>query len=997
MTKDKVGAVLVIGGGIAGMQSSLDIADSGFRVYLVEKKPGIGGAMSQLDKTFPTNDCAMCIMSPKLVAVGQHPDIQLVTGAELEKVEGEAGNFEVTLLKRPFRVIREKCTGCGICAQNCPVEAIDEHNEGLTSRTGIFIKYPQSVPMTFFIDGEKCIGCGVCQGVCKAEAIEYEQKEEHIKLKVGSIVLAPGFEKFDASLKKEYGYGVFSNVVTSLEFERILSASGPYRGRLLRPSDGEIPKKIAFIQCVGSRDEHTNAYCSSVCCMYSTKEAIIAKEHAPGTETHIFFMDMRAFGKEFDDYYKRAMEEGVHFTRCRVASIEEKEDKNLIVRYVEGGEPKEEEFNLVVLAVGLRPTKEAEELSKKLGIELNNYKFCSTKVFSPVETSRPGVLVTGAFASPKDIPDTIAQASGASAKATGIISSERGKLVTVKEYPPEMDASGEARIGVFICHCGINIGGVVNVPEVVEYTKTLPNVVYVENNLYTCSQDTQGRIRAKIKEHNLNRVIVASCTPRTHEPLFQNTCREAGLNPYLFEMASIREYCSWVHMHEKGKATEKAKDIVRMAVAKARLLEPLKRSSLDVTRSALIIGGGLSGMTAALELAEQGFESFLVEKDAELGGNLRHIQYLLDGKENPQEQLRSIVGKVRSNSKIKVYTNASVKSFEGYIGNFRTVISHDGKDEEIKHGVVIVATGGTEYKPKEYLYGKSKNVITQVELEQELAKGKLDAKTVVMIQCVGSRTKERPYCSRICCSEAIKNALKIKEINPDARVYVFYKDIRTYGFREDFYKEASSKGVIFIRYDDENLPEVGVDPNGKLRVTVKEPILDKKIVLEPDLLVLSAAILPHPSSADLAKILKVSMSKDKFFLEAHMKLRPVDFMTEGIFLCGLAHSPKFIDESISQSLGAVARACNILSKKKLESEALIAQVSDRWCSGCEVCISVCPYGARVMDEERGIAVVTEALCQGCGACAVACPSGTSKLRGYKEKQIFSIIDSATEA
>ena len=1000
-TTDKIGAVMVVGGGISGMQSALDLADQGFKVYLVEKQPSIGGVMAQLDKTFPTNDCAMCIMAPKLVATGRHHNIQLITNADIAIVDGQAGNFTVTVKQRAFRVDTSKCTGCGSCAQKCPIEAADEYNEGTKVRKAIFVRYPQAVPLVYSIDPEKCIGCGICAEECKAKAVQYDQKEKVLEIKVGSIILSPGFDEFNARLKTEYGYGAYQNVVTSIEFERMLSATGPYFGSVLRPSDGDIPEKVAFIQCVGSRDEHCgNEYCSSVCCMYSIKEAVIAKEHGGNIKPSIFFMDMRAFGKEFDEYYNRAQKEyGIRFVRSRIASVaEDTKTRNLVLKYTEGGEPKEEVFNLVVLAVGLRPPADAEALSRIMKFRLNDDGFCQTSVFSPVETSRPGIFVGGAFSAPKDIPMTVAEASGAAAKAATEISPARGTLVTKKEYPKEMDVIGqEARIGVFVCHCGINIGGVVKVPDVMEYAKTLPNVVYAEQNLYTCSQDAQERIKEKVKEHGLNRIVVASCTPRTHEPLFQNTIREAGLNPYLFEMANIRDQCSWIHMHEPKAATRKSKDLVRMAVAKSRLLEPLENLTLKVNQQALVIGGGVSGMTAAMELARQGVKVHLVEKEKVLGGNLAKLHYLPSG-DDPKAFLEKLTREVTSNPNIKVHLGAKIMNIDGYVGNFKTRLE-DGS--EMEHGVVILAIGGQEYRPEgEYLYGKNKGVVTLLEFRDRLSKGEAKGNTYVFIQCVGSREDKHPNCSRVCCTGTMTAAIKVKEKDPNAKVYVLYRDIRTYGFREKYYKEASQKGVTFIRFEDGDKPKVE-DKGGKLEVHVKEDDTGKEVVLRPDYLVLASGTRPQHDVEDLAPMLKVPVTKEGFFLEAHMKLRPLDFATEGVYLAGLAHGPKFVDESIAQALGTVARAMTVLSKTTLEAEGIVASADESLCNGCGICVPICEYKAMEIvadkkDPKKKMVDINVGLCKGCGACVGACPSGALTQKGFRDDQIYAMIDAALE-
>jgi heterodisulfide reductase subunit A len=996
-----VGAVLIVGGGISGMQSALDLAESGYMIYLVDKSPSIGGAMAQLDKTFPTNDCAMCIMAPKLVSTGRHHNIKLITNAEIENVSGESGNFQVTVRKMNRYVDETKCTGCGICTQKCPVEVPDEYNKELKVRKAIYVRYPQSVPLIFKIDKEYCIGCGNCERYCRAGAIKYDQEEEILELNVGSIILSPGFKEFQLSKKREYGYGRFLNVISSLELERMLSATGPYGGMLLRPSDGKVPKNIAFIQCVGSRDKNTgNTYCSSVCCMFAIKEGVIAQEHTPGLECTIFFMDMRAFGKEFDDYYIRAEKEHkIKFIRNnRIAKIEEDPiTNNLKLNFIKGGKLETAEFDMVALSVGMEAPEDAKILAEKFGIELNKFNFSDTNIFTPMETNRPGIFVSGAFSAPKDIPDSVAQASGAAGNVNTIISDARGSLITEKEYPPELDITGqEPRIGVFICHCGINIGGVVDVQSVVEYAGKLPGVLYTEHNLYTCSQDTQEKIKEKVKEHNLNRVIVASCTPRTHEPLFQNTIREAGLNAFLFEMTNIRDQCSWVHMHEPELATEKAKDLVRMAVAKAKLIEPLQRKPIEINPNGLIIGGGLSGITAALSLRKQGFGVHLIEREPELGGHLKNLYYT-NNNDDIQEYLQSLKDAIEADPDLKVYTSAKIKSVTGCIGSFTTTIEQNGTEKNLEHGIIIVATGGKEYKPTEYLYGQNPRIITQLELERRIANNELgESKKFVMIQCVGSRNEERPYCSRVCCTEAVKNALKIKEKIPNSEVIILFRDMRTYGFREDFYTEAAGNGVHFIRYYEDSLPEVKLE-NGEVNVFAKEHLIDQVIHLKPDYLVLSTATIPDPENEILSQHLKVPLSKDKFFLEAHMKLRPVDFATEGVFLCGLAHSPKFIEECIYQANGAVARAVTILSKKFIEGEATISVVNETKCIGCGTCVDTCEYGApELVKREDGTLVshVNEALCKGCGACAVACCNGAITTKHFDNNQIMSMVEAA---
>lgn len=1468
MTQEKSGAVLVVGGGIGGMQASLDLTESGFKVYLLEKDVSIGGTMSQLDKTFPTNDCSMCIMSPKLVEVARNPNIEMITHADLLSLEGEPGNFTAAIARHTKRVDPEKCTGCGLCTQNCPLEVLSEYNEGETGRSAIYINYPQAVPSTYVIDKEdppcaiacpihldvreyvgliaegryeeslaiirnklpfpsvcgricshpcetmclrgrkvdepiaiaslkrfvadyeeksgkpipvpavhekreekiavigagpagltcandlalkgyhvhifeklpvpggmlsvgipdyrlprrvldkeidaikalgvdvstgvafgkdktfedlkkegfkavffavgahknqalnipgedldgvmpgvdflrdinlgnletlsghvivigggnvaidaarsalrvgaesveicyrrsrkempaneeeieealqegitirylvspveivgkdgrvsgvrmirmrlsdpdetgrrrpipvkgsefvlkadsvipaigqridvqlleslgfdltrrgtpkvdtitlqtnlpdvfaggdlvtgpamaidamaagkraavsidryikgqdlkagreldevffpvedvregiekeprvpmpevdiskrtktfeevqlgfteemavreakrclscrRCLGCGICADVCEANAIDYTLPPVVERVNVGAVILSPGFDEYDPIHKGEYGYGRYQNVVSSIEFERMLSATGPFSSTVMRPSDGDIPQKIAFIQCVGSRDTD-HPYCSSVCCMYATKEAIIAKEHLEGIETTIFYMDIRAFGKGFDAYYERAQSQfGVKYVRSMISRVSEiPETGDLVLTYLsEDGALKNEVFQMVVLSVGLQPSREGVKLSNRISVDLNGYGFCDTHPFTPVSTSRPGVFVCGAFQGPKDIPETVSQASSAVAYAAGILEEARGTELVHEELPEELNVEGqEPRIGVFVCHCGVNIGSVVDVPSVRDYAKTLDGVVYAEDNLFTCSQDTQDRIKERIKEHNLNRVVVASCSPRTHEPLFQATIRQAGLNKYLFEMANIRDQCSWVHMHTKSEATEKSKDLVRMAVASARELVPLHEKTLPIIKKGLVIGGGVAGMTAALKLSDQGYEVFLVEKEPELGGNLRNVYFTIEGKD-VQAFLSKMIEEVTQNEKIHVITNALIVDFSGTQGNFSTgiMVAPGMYYRKLEHGVVIVATGGEELKPNEYLYGENDHVMTQLEFERQLVKEpqfSLSQNIVVMIQCVGSRNEERPYCSRVCCSTAVKNALRLKDKNPDAQIIVLYRDIRTYGLMEPYYREARRRGVIFVRYNPEEKPEVSVT-DGRLTVQFFEHVIKRKITIFPDTLVLSSATIPRENE-ELALMLKVPRMADGFFLEAHMKLRPVDFATDGIYVCGLAHSPKNISESIAQAAAAAARAGTVLAKDYISVGGVVAVVDEEKCAACLTCVRVCPYSVPVINE-RGKAEIDPVKCHGCGVCAGECPGKAIELQYFRDVQVIAKCD-----
>lgn len=1008
MNPKPLGAVMVVGGGIAGIQASLDLAESGFYVYLVEKSPGIGGTMAQLDKTFPTNDCSMCILSPKLVECDRHLNIELMTQSEIVDVSGEAGKFAVSVKKSPSYIDPEKCIACGHCADKCPRKVDDVFNAGMGKRKVAYIKYGQTVPLKYVIDGENCIylqknRCKACEKFCPTDAINFEDAEKQVTVNVGAVILAPGFSPFDPSTIESYGYSQIPDLVTGIEFERLLSANGPCMGHLVRPSDNKEPKKIAWIQCVGSRNTNRckNGYCSTVCCMYAMKQALVTAEHltADDPEMTIFFIDIRSHGKEFERFYERAKQSGVRFLRSLPHIIMPgKNSVGVSMAYLtDAGERVDETFDMAVLSVGLEAPGSAEEISKRLALKQNKYRFIETYSFSPVSSNRKGVYVTGAMAGPKDIPQAVTEASAAAAVSAGALASARGTLAKKKTYPVERDiGNDDPRVGVFVCSCGINIAGVVDVAAVTEYAKTLPHVMFAENNMFTCSTDTQNLITETIKEHNLNRVVVAACSPRTHEPLFQDTLKESGINGYLMEMANIRNQDSWVHQNDPETATAKAKDLVRMAIAKATLSDALPEISVNVTQSALVIGGGIGGITAALGLADQGFMTVLLEKEGRLGGNALKVKTTWRG-ESIQKMLAESIARAEQHPNITVYKNAALDSATGSVGNFVSNVNVNGTVHEIRHGAAVVATGALEHEPAEYLYGEDHRVMTHLQfddwIEQNVSTVK-DSSAIAFIQCVGSRESQRPYCSRICCTHSVKSAIQIKTEHPDCRVYIFYRDMRTYGQREDLYRRARELGVIFVRFSVDRKPEVFTE-DGKLFVKAPDPVLKRHLKIRVDSLILASAIVARQDNHNLVELYKCGMNADGFLNEAHPKLRPVDLSAEGIFAAGLCHYPKPIEETIAQALAAAGRAGVLLSKKTLRLPGTISKHNRDLCMSCLACYRGCPFGAIYIDEDGRVSH-NEVKCTGCGICAGVCPAKAFQVQNARDDQVIAMVEAYAE-
>ncbi|MBM4288600.1 MAG: 4Fe-4S dicluster domain-containing protein [Deltaproteobacteria bacterium] len=924
----------------------------------------------------------------------------------------------------PFGEFSEVCRTCGACAFVCPtghiadvgqisgktpLPKLSEFNVGLTARGNIYRLYPQAVPNTPAIDPSNCIqiltgDCGACAQACLSQAIEFDQKPEQMTVNVGSVVLAPGFKTVDARLLGTYGYGNYPNVVTNLEFERLLSPGGPTTGHVKRASDGREPAKIAWIQCAGSRSVSPGAkeYCSSYCCMAALKQALIAQEHVgPGLETTIFFMDMRTSRKEYEKYLERAKDQGVQLIRCRPHSIDEiRGSHDLRITYVtEAGEVQDEVFDLVVLSVAMETSGQTRQLAADLGVQLDEYDFIDSSCFTPVTTSQPGIYACGVALGPKDIPETVLDASAAATAATRLLAPARGTQVKKKFYPPERAvAQEEPRVGVFVCNCGINIGGFVDVPAIAENAREIPGVAYVQENLFTCSQDAQKQMAEKIQEHNLNRVVVAACSPATHQAIFQDMMRNAGLNKYLFEMANIRNQCSWVHQGEPDKATGKCKDLVRMAVAKATLLDPLEYLQVDINKRALVIGGGLAGMNAALSLADQGYEVHLVERLDRLGGNARRLLASWKG-EIIQPYLDALVEEVNRHPRITVHYWSIVEEVAGTVGNYRSRLS---TGQEIEHGIVVIAIGAEPLRPSGmYLYRRHPNVLLTLDFDRELARKSQrisDAKAVAFIQCVGSRIPERPYCSRICCKHSVENAVRLKETYPEMEVAIIYRDLRTDGKLEKLYKKARDLGVLFLSYTLDDPPQVDYEGD-QILITVKDQVLQKPVRLSVDILTLATAVIPH-RNAPLAELYKIPLNAEGFFNEAHAKIRPVDAATEGVFLAGLCHYPKFIHEAVAEGLAAASRANTILSQDYLELEATISRPVDEHCDGCAFCVDACPFQAITLLEYmkdgtvKKTVEVNEVLCKGCGSCMATCPKQGIYVAGFTLVQLGAQVEAA---
>jgi len=997
--------VLVIGGGVGGIRTALDLAEAQKNVVLIDKANAIGGLMTLLDRTFPTNNCDLCTLSPALSESSRNQYIQLMTLTRIVRLEGEPGNFTATLVTSPRHIDMERCTACGECRKQFP-ECVD-FNPGLDHRAPTCMRYPQATPQAFSIDMSRCADPKALVACCPAGAILADDPEREVRLQVASVVLAQGAAIFNPAELDSFSYGKDPDVVTSLEYERILSASGPTQGSLVCPSDGRVPAKIAWIQCVGSRGLQKGAvsYCSSVCCMFALKEAMVTKERFHDSiDTAVFYMDMRTFGKDYERYYDRSRDVSrVRFVRSRPHSVFRKPGQDQLSVTFSGDETselKEELFDLVVLSTGFRVTDDLRQTAECLGIGLNAHGFAQTGCFDPVATSRSGVYVCGMFEGPKDIPETMIQASAAACRASAHVPASALVSESDSEVIPERDVTEEApRVGVFICDCGENIGGVIDIPQLAAFAAKLPGVSIAEGVGHGCSRESMQHIEEAIESNKLNRVVIGGCSPRTHETRFQDLLRRCGLNKYLVEIANLRDQDTWVHLDHPKEAAAKARQLIWASVQSVKKARPLADNRLPINRDILVVGGGVAGMSASLRLADQGFKVFLAERHSMLGGVANLVRRTLEG-EDVQTFIRDLIQKTQSHPNIQVIQNAIIVDHSGMPGLFKTGMQVGPQMfyRQIAHGVTILATGALPNRPDGYLLGRHAAVMTQLDADALLADVPTKVSNwnnVVMIQCVGSRQPDNPNCSRICCQAAVKNALRILDIQPEARIFILYRDMRTYGFQEDYYQEARKRGVIFVRYEPAQPPEVNEAQN-QVEVAFTDPILGRRMEVIADALLLSTGFVSDDeSSEELAAIFKIPRTPDGYFLEDHIKLRPVDFSKPGFFMAGTAHSPRLIRESIAQAEASAARAQTLLSRDSINLGAAIARVDSKKCAACLVCVRACPFGVPFINAD-GYSEIDPSKCHGCGVCASECPAKAIQLMQFEDDQILAKLSGLLE-
>ena len=989
--------IVVIGGGIAGLTASITAAENGDEVLLIESSSSIGGMLERLDTWFIDDACGMCQILPQFSSDEKldrclrrdfyHPKIKIKTLTKLEKAEETEEGMLLTLKRKPRYVDEIKCIGCQLCEEVCPEEAPDIFDKGLTKHKAIHTLYKGSLTKSYYIDKNICTECGKCVEVCPTKAIDLNQKESLEKVLAKSVVITAGFSEIDPSTLTSFGYGRFKNVLTSLDFERLISRTGLHPEELKRPSDGKTPQKVALIQCVGSRDKE-RAYCSSACCMYAIKEARKIKQLSKETDVSIFYMDIRTFGKGHYRYYTDTEKMGVTFKNFRIPSVTEDSEHNIIIKYEENGKIKIEKYDLIILSTGQEIKEDTKNLLDAIRVKHDEYGFITPEDFQTVRTSKSNVFAAGSIIEPKDIENSVIEA-----RAAGFLASTKkwteNKSEDNEQVPIDYNI---AKFAIFICTCGGTINKFIDTKKIKESMENYPGVVLVKELDLICQDDKLKKITETIKNNGITRVIFATCSPAKYEILIRNAISRIGFNQAMLEIFPLREQVAWAY---DSNGEDIAIQRIKAIVEKMRFAVPLDTITAKGTPRAAVIGGGLTGMTAAISLSSKGVKVELIEKSEQLGGTANNLSTTLEG-ENVSNYIKELSTKINDDSNITVYYNSEVTGFSGSAGNFNVEINTQEDVKRLPVGAIIIATGAEEYKPTEYLYGKDKRIITQLELEKRFLDTQSEIqnlKSIVMIQCVGSRNDEHPWCSKVCCSDAIKNALKLKEKNKDINITILYRDIMTYGKKELKYTEAREKGINFIKFTKSDEPRVTLDENGKIIVKTNDTVLSRELQFEPDLLVLSTGIVPR-NNKNLSEILGVSLDDDGFFSGSNPKFRPLESEKAGIFFAGLCRSPEGIRDATAEAIASAGMAYQFLRKTTLTQRRTISEVIERWCGGCKFCIDACPYDARYFDNEKKVVKVRELDCVGCGNCVSVCPSGATKLRGSKDKQMLVMIDAS---
>ncbi|MBN2809805.1 MAG: CoB--CoM heterodisulfide reductase iron-sulfur subunit A family protein [Deltaproteobacteria bacterium] len=1005
---DKKKKVAVIGGGFAGMTAALQLAEQGLSVTLVEKEVAIGGFFPLLDNTFPTNSCGVCFLSPQqpaycpFVECRLHENLEIRVGSRPLALKGSPGNFSLTLAVAPQGVDQAKCIDCGRCAEVCPVTVPYEFSDGLEERKAVYKLYPKMVKAGYRVDFASCTKCGACVTACPTQAIDLEARDALTEeLSADAVLLTPGFSLVAGGLKGEYGFGRYKNVVSSRQLERMISFSGPSQGLPLAPAAGNTPQRVAFIQCVGSRDLSCGrGYCSAVCCMYATKQAMFIRERAPQTEVVIYYMDLRGMGKGYEKYFNQARNEyAVEYRRSMVSTVkEDPKTRKLNLIYDDGAGFSTDTVDLVVLSLGFDAPQ--LDFAAEVGLALDEYGFCRTEEFAPTLTSVPGLFAAGAFCGPKDIPETVMEAAAAADAV--VVSLAAAELVTSFSASPVSTAAlkpqegevwiEEPCIGVFLCSCAGTMSADLNLEGLCRELEKEPYVACVEVVDDSCTPDGLLGLRKFIGQHELNRIVIGACSVRDLERSLDKFADSIGFNRNAFTVVNLREQCLFPHQGADEVVQGKARALLQAALTKIfRNLPAPAVAAVPVEPRALVVGGGAAGLSAALSLAARGYQVSLVEKEARLGGRLLQAHYTLEGSQ-PARLLEKLLAAVAAESNIEVLLQTEIIKHQGRVGNYLTLVRQDEVEQQIKHGVLLLATGGREAATEEYLKGQNAKVLTQVELEERLAQAPESLKScreVVMIQCVGSREAgKREYCSRVCCTQALKNSLRLKAAAPACRITVLYRDLRAYGLFEDYYRQARAQGIIFSPYDVERKPEAS-DAGSGLSLKYYDQILKKERTLNPDLLVLSTGVEPVDVKG-LAEIFSLPLDEYGFFAEANSKAALVDFVGEGRYHCGLASAPLHFKETLIRSRAAASRAATVLGKNKIVAAKSAVIVSSRLCSGCGLCVEACPYGAREINLSSMIAEVHYDLCHGCGSCAAVCPNGATQQLGFDKGQMMAV-------